>query len=288
MQQRNIIILLRVSAAAIFISQAWECLRWHTKINNVLLDPQRFGRILEWFYGTSRQEIYTSKMAEGAIVAADNLMGVLCLGAAVATVFISSKFRFWKWFIYLGTGVLCLICLAEFYDKNFRIGQLLEYSARLSAPLFLVTSTRIHNSNHFILFMKIAIGITFIGHGLFAVGYYPQPGHFVDMMIKGFRMQEELAKFLLIGFGVLDFLFAIAIFIPSITKPALFYGIAWGFATALARITTNFHFEFFENSLEQYLHEFMIRTPHFVLPLVLLISGKKVDTTLFQSRGTGE
>ena len=123
--------------------------------------------------------------------------------------------------------------------------------------------------------MKWSIAFTFFGHGLFAIGYYPQPGYFIDMMIKGFDIHETLARNVLIVFGILDFIFAISIFIPKLLSAALIYGILWGFITAIARITTSFNTDFLDNWIEQYLFAFMIRVPHFLIPLILWIEHRK-------------
>ena len=289
MQQRNTIILLRVSIIALFLGQAWECFRWKTNISNLILDPQRFGNILEWYYDSSLHDIYTNKMTEGTLLAIDQSLGTLFLIAALSTIFISSKAHYLKWPIYLGTLGLGVICFADFYAKNFYVGQLLEHAAQLTIPVFLISVTNKWNSQRLHLFMKIALAITFIAHGFFAIGYYPQPGYFIDMMIKGLGVQEQIARNSLIFFGLLDFIFALAIFLPKVAKPALIYGIIWGFITALARISTNFSFDFISNSLSQYVHEFLIRTPHFILPLIILLnSTDKINRFPFRSPKTAE
>ena len=221
------------------------------------------------------------------MLAIDQSLGTLFLIAALSTIFISAKAHYLKWPIYLGTLGLGVICFADFYAKNFYVGQLLEHAAQLTIPVFLISVTNKWNRQRLHLFMKIAIAITFIAHGFFAIGYYPQPGYFIDMMIKGLGVQENIARNSLIFFGLLDFLFAIAIFLPKIAKPALIYGVIWGFTTALARISTNFSFDFISNSLSQYVHEFLIRTPHFILPLILLLfSTDKINRFPFRSPKT--
>lgn len=228
-------------------------------------------------------------MAEGTLLAIDQSLGTLFLIAALSTFFISSKAHYLKWPIYLGTLGLGIVCFAEFYAKNFYVGQLLEHSAQLTIPLFLISATKNWNRQRLLLLMKIAISITFIAHGFFAIGYYPQPGYYIDMMIKGFGVQENLARNSLIFFGLLDFLFALAIFLPKVSKPALIYGIIWGFITALARVSTNFSFDFISNSISQYVHEFLIRVPHFILPLIILLNRRnKINRFTFRSPKTAE
>ena len=53
-----------------------------------------------------------------------------------------------------------------------------------------------------VLYLKIAIALTFSAHGLYAIGYYPQPGVFVDMLINILHFSETTAK---------DFLFVLCL-----------------------------------------------------------------------------
>ena len=121
-----------------------------------------------------------------------------------------------------------------------------------------------------VLYLKIAIAFTFTAHGLYAVGYYPQPGVFVDMLINILHVSEATAKDFLIVAGVLDFAIAIGIFIPRIAKYFLLYAALWGGLTALARVWANFYWAFALSSLHQNLYETLYRLPHMLIPLALV------------------
>ncbi len=131
-----------------------------------------------------------------------------------------------------------------------------------------------------LFWMKLALAATFIGHGLYAIGFHPLPGNFIDMMIKGFGMTESIAKTTLWIIGWLDILAAIALLcFPLISSRkgkqiymiALYYTLIWGFLTALARVYTNVAWSSGWYSLKQWLPEFLMRFPHFLIPLTLIL-----------------
>ncbi|MDG2331057.1 MAG: hypothetical protein P8M05_05650 [Flavobacteriales bacterium] len=257
------------------LGHAWECLRWETNLGNVLLDPSGFGKVLAWYFDTSLHQLYSNRLAENFVLGVDHSFGIIFIIAAISAVFIKQNSRFLKWPLHFAAICLTIIVFSSFYSKNFYIGILLENAAQILTPVILIYITRNNNNRRLVGLMKWSIAFTFFGHGLFAIGYYPQPGYFIDMMIKGFDIHETLARNVLIVFGILDFIFAISIFIPKLLSAALIYGILWGFITAIARITTSFNTDFLDNWIEQYLFAFMIRVPHFLIPLILWIEHRK-------------
>ncbi len=122
--------------------------------------------------------------------------------------------------------------------------------------------------------IKLAIALTFIGHGLFAIGYYPVPGYFIDMIIKVFHIGEDAARNLLKIVGWLDIVFAIVLlfFRGKYLKIALGYIILWGFLTALARIVANIYLGLGWESILPWVPAFLIRIPHFMIPIILYLS----------------
>ena len=124
---------------------------------------------------------------------------------------------------------------------------------------------------------KIAIAITFIYHGLFAIGYYPQPGNFTDMLIIGFGIQEDMARscidrYRFDGFFVcrgclipFNFLYrkeVLSKVLKVIFITLLSYAVFWGFMTSIARFYIHFDSQFIWQSFEGFFHEFLVRLPH--------------------------
>lgn len=171
---------------------------------------------------------------------------------------------------YSATFLLIVVSFAYFKDKSFSVGQFFEYSSQMFLPLFFVIKKRSRK-----LFLQVIIAITFICHGLYAIGYYPIPGSFVQMIISTLNCSNQSAMFILKIVGLLDFLFAIGIFIPKLDKPFLLYGFVWGFITTFARIYTNFYSDFALSTFSYWLFEFLVRTPHFIIPFILFKIAKK-------------
>src|SRR5690606_18123341 len=120
--------------------------------------------------------------------------------------------------------------------SGFQMAMLLEHSSQIFAPIILLLFIyRSVENERIVFFAKVLIALTFIFHGFYALGIYPVPGKFIDMLISVFGVSEQTAKSLLFLAGTMDILICALIFFPRFQKPALIYAVAWGFITALAR-----------------------------------------------------
>ena len=88
------------------------------------------------------------------------------------------------------------------------------------------------------------IGITFLSHGLYAFGFYPVPGNFIDMTISIFGISETEARTFLWIAGIIDVLILPLLFVNKMLKIVVIYSVFWGFLTALARVFANFSIDF--------------------------------------------
>ena len=127
--------------------------------------------------------------------------------------------------------------------------------------------------SHFFLWLRIVIAMTFISHGLYAIGYYPLPGVFIEMTTAILGVSEETAIVFLKVMGVLDFVASVFILLPypKLIKLGLFYCIVWGILTALARPVAFYYPEFWLESLHQWLYQAVFRLPQGLLPLVAFL-----------------
>ncbi len=271
---------LRFSAALMFFGRFWEHFRWLGPYRDVFYYPKGFFMAtVQFFTNETVTEIYNNHFYENLVIYFSKGLGIVFLFAGIIILFYE-KLKQLKWFVYLALFGLLFCYWGILMGKHFEMwGIFFEHMAQLAAPvLFLQFYTQ--NSYRITYLAQIAISITFISHGLFAVGYYPQPGYFADMMIVGFRLTEHTARLLLIIVGWLDFLFGIVILIPfwrltqrwtrKIFLAFVWYGIIWGFLTALARFYVPYNTDFFWNVLSQDFYKVLIRVPHFTLPLFIL------------------
>ncbi len=270
--QHNLLItLLRLSTFLLFAGRAWQHLFWDAPFRALLWDKDWMEGLVTWLTGNTWQAYVTSETAGYFI---DNLIfsfGIFYAAMAILTLVINQRMKGLTWLYALSSLALGLLAFLYCKDKFYHLGQFFEYVLQFSLPLFfyLALSEKI-NLLKLRLFLKIAIALTFSAHGLYALGYYPQPGEFVDMVINTLHVSESTAKYVLYVAGILDMVFAIGIFIPRTAKISLIYMVLWGAATAAARTWANFYMDFPLNSLHQNLHETIYRLPHALIPLSVL------------------
>lgn len=273
-QQSNQSIVVNILKAAtffLFVGRAWQHLFWDAPLRALLWDQQWMEGIILFLRGGTWQEYVTSEQADQSIQMINFGFGVFYSLMAVFTLFVSEKIKRVRWLYVIATITLTFLAFLYSKEKFFHIGQFFEYAIQFMLPVVFiyVVAGKIQRSG-IELILKIAIALTFSSHGLYAIGIYPRPGVFIDMVINILHTSEAGAiKFLNIA-GVLDFLLSIAIFIPRISKAALIYAVIWGFLTALARVWANFYWSFPLESLHQHLYEMIYRLPHMLVPLAVL------------------
>jgi hypothetical protein len=270
----KLFILLQIAVVAVFLGRAWQHLYWEAPYRVLLWDEDWMKPVVEGILGWKWEDYVTSARVDQNIQIFIRGTGVFYLICAFAAIFI----RQWKRIatIILWLGSFSLIFLAALYckDKFFHLGQFLEYTSQSSSPIFLIL---LHQQQVFhkrwMFAMKIAIAFTFICHGLYAIGYYPRPGDFMQMTMAILHINEiEAVQFLKIV-GLLDFTAGVLLFMPGrIGKIALYYCIFWGLATTLARIWAPLALgASVDNVVLQSLHESLYRFPHFLMPLVVVL-----------------
>lgn len=263
--------LLQLSACAVFLGRAWQHLYWDAPFRALLWDESLLRGIVENVFGWSWQWYVGSPEMDAAIQWLIRGVGGLYLLAAIAVYWRRRAPGISKTLIFVGGLNLIFLAFLETKAHFFYPAQFFEYSLQFSSPFFLLAYRRREVwSSGLILAMKAAIALTFISHGLFAVGYYPRPGYFVEMVMKILSLDQDAAVVLLNAAGILDFMTAAAIFLPRrVAQWALAYMIFWGFATTMARIAAHFYPELWTYTLSRWVHESFFRFPHFLIPALV-------------------
>lgn len=263
--------VLRLATFVLFAGRAWQHLFWDAPFRALLWDKDIMEGLVLFFSGGTWQEYVTSASTDHFIQTTIVGFGVFYAFMALLTLFIKKHSKLFLVFYILSSLALAFLAFLYCKEKFYHIGQFLEYSIQVFLPLFFYYHlTEKITPEKLVLFLKITIALTFSAHGLYAIGFYPQPGVFVDMLINILHLSEATAKAFLVVAGVLDFVLAVAIFIPRIAKYALIYAALWGGLTALARVWANFYWVFALDSLHQHLHETLYRLPHMLVPLAVL------------------
>ncbi|MEL7020903.1 MAG: hypothetical protein AAGK47_04805 [Bacteroidota bacterium] len=202
-----------------------------------------------------------------------NLGWIYLLLAVIALFFQYISKRVAQVFVATAVSLLIFLSLSYFLGQAKRVGQFVEYSCQMGTPIFLYLARFGHPlSQQFLLWLKIAIALTFCGHGLYAIGYYPQPGYFMEMISRGLSVDLKTARLLLETAGVLDFILSCLIFLPVrwLVLPALVWAVIWGLITTGARLFTNIYPDIFWDTVWRNTPDMLMRFPHFMIPLVAL------------------
>ncbi len=278
-------IILQVTCVVIFAGRAWQHLFWDAPFRSILWDQALLEDFVLRHLEMDWNEYATDVRIDNNIQRFIQCTGVLFALSAISVFTIKKYIKLSTGIITLGIFILMLTAFASFKTKFFQIGEWLEFGTQIFSPvIYLLLIHKILSHKKLITLAKIAISITFIGHGFYAFGYYPQPGNYVDMVINITGSQEDLVRAFLRLVGALDFTAAILIFIPNTNKPALVYCIFWGFLTAAARIVSLFDFDFALQTLHQSLHLTVYRLSHSLLPLWVLVETLRMNTNYDSSK----
>ncbi|NNE28413.1 MAG: hypothetical protein HKN16_02175 [Saprospiraceae bacterium] len=262
------------SALAVLLGRAWQHLFFDAPYRTLFWDQGLMGKLVKFVGFETWSDFITSPEVDGKI---DTLIGIIggFLLLTFLVVFLWNKVskELLQWA--LGLATLLLIFLAFLYSKEkfYSLGQFLEYSLQFGsiACLWLLAKKSV-DINKFVWLLKILVALTFICHGLYAIGYYPRPGHFVEMCMHFFGLSEAGANTFLWYAGIFDFVAAILIFIPGIfSSLGLGYCFIWGGMTAMARLLANYYGQTIGEFLFIQTPEVIFRIPHFLIPLGLLM-----------------
>ena len=274
MNKFKLISLVKLCAFTVFIGRAYQLFFFGGPYRAILWDESLLTPIVEGIFNYSWYDYATSKTVNNWIEGFTKFNSLIFLIAAlVSLLWHQIKWLKLKRFIIgLGFFLLFLLGICMVKDKNYDFLQLFEMSIQLSAPFLLWRNIKIDSNNKKLINgLKIAIAFTFIPHGFMAMGIPYRPGHFIDMTIIILGVNETQATLFLFIVGFLDVLCALLVFVPKLSKYALWYMIIWGFATAFARIVSGFNIDFISSSIHGSAYLTIYRLAHGIIPLIVLL-----------------
>jgi hypothetical protein len=230
--------------------------------NEDLLAPLFSALSLDWF------SYATSKSVDNGINKFAGTIGVVLVLLSLIPLFFIKKF---KKLLLPSSFYILFLSVLFFIQKYFIIAQFIEYASQVVAPLALYLWWRGENRDKLELIIKVGVALTFLGHGSYALGIFPVPGNFIDMTINILGCSEASARLILKIMGGLDFIAAALLFLPVTRNWALSFCVIWGLLTTCARILEPVLLGS-SNIIIHSGYEFLVRLPHFLMPLFLLIS----------------
>ena len=276
--------IFKIAALSLFLGRGWLYLSGGAPLRTLLWSETFFQGFVTGVLGLNWHEYATNPRVDAAINYLIQSFGVFFIVLFVVTIFIKVQHQKLAKLYYLATGLMFVIILLRFAEKFFYIGMLIEHAIQIFTPLvFYFVLRGVIKPKTFILFTKTIIALTFVGHALFAVGFHPVPGNFIDMIISILGVEERIAVELLLVAGSIDIVASILLFVKDTERYALFFMIFWGMATALARVVANFNVDLALASGLQWIPETITRFPHALIPLGLylyLYGRSKQETSL--------
>lgn len=280
MNKLKIIWLVKICAFSVFLGRAYQLYFFGAPFRAILWDESLLTPLVEGLTNYSWQDYATSAKVNAWIDGFTKFCSLLFLFSAIISLFWDKigYQRLKKIVIGFALAVLLIIGICLVKDKNYEYLLFFELFIQFAAPILLLLNIRLDiiENKKIINVLKTAIACTFIAHGLFAMGLIYLPGYFVDMTILILGVDESQAtKFLYVA-GVLDIVMSILIFIPKLSKYALWYMVFWGLATAFARLFAGFSSDFMGLSLHGSIYLVVYRLSHGLLPLIVLLMERKL------------
>lgn len=270
---RQLLRLLQFSAAGVFLGRAWQHLYWDAPYRALLWDEQWMRRPVESILGTD-WGTYVGQTDVGIQVFIQ-FVGGFYLVCALAALLIETVPRISRFFLPVGGASLIFLAFLYTKEKFYLLPQFFEYSLQFGSPFFLWAFYRNRGAAGaaYQFWMKAAIALTFTCHGLFAMGIVPTPGYFVEMVMNITGLDQSGAFVFLKIAGILDIILSVMLFLPQrwSVLPALAYAVFWGLATTVARVWAYSYIMGWDDLLMRWLHESIMRLPHFLVPLFLLL-----------------
>jgi len=274
----SLLLILRLSAFFVFFGRGWEHLITGAPFRVVLWDQSLMEGLITTLTGLSWSEYASSSTYNFIVDASIKITGLFYIICSVVSLMIKEKHKALGQLLITGSILLALLSLLFYKTKFFQFAQLIEYSCQMFSPLFLYVILFYKvNLSKFNVALKIAIALTFAGHGLYALGIYVTPGMWIDMALScinfiGLYPSVEQVQHIIYWAGILDMVVAVGIFLPKKwSAPFLTWALVWGLVTALSRVVGFMNIDASWHTLIQWMPQTIIRLPHALIPLAAII-----------------
>jgi hypothetical protein len=267
---RNLILFLRLGALFCFAGWTWVHFYWEGPYGVLLWQDttyalaERLGISWDAFVGTGADDGLVQKWIAW--------IGWLYLGCMVLTITVRRKSRIQMAALVGGSGLLTIVAYTQYLAAQRQLPMFLEHGGQILIPVILVMALSLGVRHRVTVVTAIAALIaTFAGHGCYALDLWPLPANFWAMTSVILEVEYETARSILQIAGILDFVVCLGICIPTVRRSCALYAAIWGFLTALARPVAGMSLGLNYWGADQFLHEAVLRAPHFLIPLYLFV-----------------
>ncbi|KAA5539229.1 hypothetical protein FYK55_25180 [Roseiconus nitratireducens] len=265
---------LRLGAFLCFAGWTWVHYYWEGPYGVLLWQDSTFE--LATRLGLSWDEFVGSGADDGFVQKWIARIWWLYLVCTVLTVTVRERSWIQMSALVAGSGLLVLLSYASFVASQRQLPMFVEHGGQMLIPILLVMALGLGPGHRVTVTTAIvAVIMTFAGHGSYAIGLWPTPGNFYAMTTVILGVDYETAQALLRTAGVLDFLVCVGICIPLVRRGSALYAAGWGFLTAIARPVAGMSWGLNYWGGDQYLHEAVLRAPHFLIPMFLFLIWRR-------------
>lgn len=278
---RRLEFALKLCVSLTLLARGWLTWRWDSPIRGLIWKEDWWSGILEQQTNLTWNEF--AMISDPGITNLLAGLGITLMMLAIVPWIVNSfpKLRWVRWLLVPATLILVSDSFARWVGMEFDFGMAIEHSLQMLAPVLLLIATGQGNRTKlWIATLTVGVALTFVGHGLYAIGFHPVPLSFQTMTMKLLRCEQDFAMAFLQIVGWMDFVAAACLFIRPLKKVGLIYMIGWGLATAFARVISHFDTASTSFGLDPWAAETLVRTSHWLLPLVLLgiiLKSKKAE-----------
>ncbi len=267
---RHLVSLAQLTLALTLLARGWLTYHWDHPVRGLIWYEEWWTPVLRTCFGISWSEFaQTSDTWITPCIEALGL-GLMLTGGFVLLL----RQRFWqKWRILLVPVMLFMLVdvFARYAEKDFQVGMAIEFMLQAFTPwLFYLLLAKKPRWRLIYPATILSVACCFIGHGSYAIGYYPVPAHYLLMTMKLLSVDIESARVFLTIVGTLDILVVAALLVARLRQLALGYMAFWGLVTALARVLSYIDSTQKWYGLDPWLLETIVRSSHWLMPLLLL------------------
>jgi len=271
-----LLLILRASAFLCFAGWTWVHLYWEGPYGVLLWQDATYE--LAERLGISWDEFVGSGADDGWVQLAISRIGWLYLALTILPLTVGRCSYFQMCALVLGSGLLAVLSYAKYVSAQYQLPMLVEHGGQVLSPVLLVSALWLGVRHRVTMAIAMAAVITtFAGHGAYAIGWWPTPGNYYAMILLILGLEYESATVMLRCAGVLDFAVSGLLLVPRLCRFAAGYAAVWGLATALARPVAGMSWTLNYWGADQYVHEAILRAPHFLIPLYLFFLLRRPD-----------